>query len=250
MVPILRRCKPQNRLQQPVDVSRGAQIHSPYHQGDALERVVERGAEMIACRGVPSAEHHVPETFRFCPDFPQIRAIRFGLAKSERTGARDGLGHVEAERKGRAGRPALGRKNRIEPATGSRIDHGLAFMWGARGGGDVLAAAETGIDETVGFQAFEGGGVIGEAIGLPTHRLFPVEAEPVEVVEDRALEFRLAARAVDVLDAEQEAAVSGAGRAMAEQRGMGMAEMEKTCRTGRESRNYAGSEGEGHGGQE
>jgi hypothetical protein len=31
---------------------------------------------------------------------------------------------------------------------------------------------------------------------------------------------------------------------------MGVAEMEKTCRAGRESRNNLGSEGEGHGGQE
>jgi hypothetical protein len=31
---------------------------------------------------------------------------------------------------------------------------------------------------------------------------------------------------------------------------MGVAEMEKACRTGRESRNNLGSEGEGHGAQE
>jgi hypothetical protein len=31
---------------------------------------------------------------------------------------------------------------------------------------------------------------------------------------------------------------------------MGVAEMEKACRTGCESRNNLGSEGEGHGGQE
>jgi hypothetical protein len=31
---------------------------------------------------------------------------------------------------------------------------------------------------------------------------------------------------------------------------VGMAEMEKACRTGRESRNNPGFEGEGHGGQE
>jgi hypothetical protein len=31
---------------------------------------------------------------------------------------------------------------------------------------------------------------------------------------------------------------------------MGVAEVEKACRAGRESRNNLGSEGEGHGGQE
>lgn len=72
----------------------------------------------------------------------------------------------------------------------------------------------------------------------------------MKILKDRVLELRLAARAVDVLDAEQEAAVSFTRGAMAEQGGMGMAEMEKTCRAGRESRNNLGSEGEGHGGQE
>jgi hypothetical protein len=72
----------------------------------------------------------------------------------------------------------------------------------------------------------------------------------MEVVEDRGLEFRLAARAVDVLDPEQEATTGIVRDAVAEQSGVGMAEMEKACRTGRESRNNLGSEGEGHGGQE
>jgi hypothetical protein len=72
----------------------------------------------------------------------------------------------------------------------------------------------------------------------------------MEVVEDRGLEFRLAAHAVDILDAEQEAAVRIARGAMTEQRGASVAEVEKTCRTGRESRNNLGTEGEGHGGQE
>ena len=77
----------------------------------------------------------------------------------------------------------------------------------------------------------------------------------MEIVEDRRFEFRLAAGAVDILDAKQEAAGLGflgccARGAMAEQSGVSMAEMEKSCRTGRESRNNLGSEGEGHGGQE
>ncbi|GAB2178200.1 hypothetical protein DLREEDagr8_37580 [Dongia sp. agr-C8] len=87
-------------------------------------------------------------------------------------------------------------------------------------------------------------------VRLAAHRFFPIEAKPMKIVEDRALEFPLAAGAVDVLDAEQETAICLARGAMAEQGGMGMAEMEKACRTGRESRNYSGSEGEGHGGQE
>jgi hypothetical protein len=72
----------------------------------------------------------------------------------------------------------------------------------------------------------------------------------MEIVQDRRFEFRLAARAVDVLDAEQETAAHFTRNAMPEQGGVSMAEMENACRTGRESRNNLGSEGEGHGGQE
>ena len=72
----------------------------------------------------------------------------------------------------------------------------------------------------------------------------------MEIVINRRLKFRLAARAIDVLDAQQKPALRGARGAMAEQCGMGVTEMEKACRTGRESRNNLGSEGEGHGAQE
>ena len=86
-------------------------------------------------------------------------------------------------------------------------------------------------------------------VRLAAHRFFPINSEPMQVVEDRGLELRLAAGAIDVLDAEQETAAAFACDAMAEQGGTGVAEMEKACRAGRESRNNLGSEGEGHGGQ-
>ena len=87
-------------------------------------------------------------------------------------------------------------------------------------------------------------------VRLAAHRFFPINSEPMQVVEDRGLELRLAAGAIDVLDAEQETAACLARDAMTEQCRVGMAEMEKACRARRESRNNLGSEGEGHGGQE
>lgn len=160
------------------------------------------------------------------------------------------LGHIEAEREGCAGRFALRRKNRIEAAAGAWIDHGLALVWGTRGGSDIFAAAETGIDEALGFQLLQGRGVIGEMLGLAADRFLPVEAEPMQIVIESGFEFRATAGAVDVLDAQQKTPARFARGAMSEQGGMGVAEMEKPCRTRRESRNNLGSEGEGHGGQE
>jgi len=250
MVPILRRCKPQNRLQEPVQMGRGPQIFAADDQSHPLEMVVQGGAEVIARRRIAAAQHHVPEMFRFGPGFTQIGSVRFGLAEGERTGLPDRLCDIEAQREGGAGRLALGRKNRIEAAAGSGIDHGLAFMRRRGRGGDILAAAETGIKQAGGFEAFERCGVVGKMLRLSPHRLFPIDSQPMQILDERRFEFRLAARAVDILDAEQEAAAALTRGAMGEECGMSMAEMEKACRTGRESRNNLGSEGEGHGGQE
>ena len=69
---------------------------------------------------------------------------------------------------------------------------------------DLGAALETRIDQTLGRKLFERLAIVGEMLGLPPHRLFPGDAEPGEVLIDRGLEFRLAARRVDILDAQQE----------------------------------------------
>ena len=72
MVPILRRCKPQNRLQQAVQVGRGPQVLAPNDQCHPLQMVVEGGAEMIARGRIAATQHDVPETFRFDPGFPRV----------------------------------------------------------------------------------------------------------------------------------------------------------------------------------
>ena len=43
-----------------------------------------------------------------------------------------------------------------------------------------------------------------KVLGLPPHRHFPFNAEPGEVLDYRGLEFRPAARGVDVLDPQQQ----------------------------------------------
>jgi len=207
--------------------------------------VVQGGAEVIAGGYVATAQNHVPETFRVGPGLAE-RPFRFGIAKRERTGLAGGFRDIEAQGEGMPGGLALGRKNRIETAASSGIDHRLALMGRTGRRGDVLPAAETGIDEVHGLQTIERRSIVVEMLRLPTHRLFPVEAEPGEVVVDCRFEFGTAARAVDVLDAEEEAAFRGLGYAPAEQRGIGMAEVEMACRTGRESRNNPGSRGRCH----
>ena len=65
---------------------------------------------------------------------------------------------------------------------------------------------------------------------LPPHRLFPRDAEPGEVLVDRRLVFRPAARRVDVLDAQQQPPAGGARHVEIEQRRQRMAEMQIAVR--------------------
>jgi hypothetical protein len=87
-------------------------------------------------------------------------------------------------------------------------------------------------------------------VGLAAHRSFPIEAEPGKVVGEVGLEFGAAAGAVDILDAEQKPAGILLRRAITQERGIGVAEMEMACRTWRESRNYPGAGRKDHAGQE
>src|SRR5262249_15038420 len=99
---------------------------------------------------------------------------------------------------------------------------------------DLGAGAEAGIEQAARFEPRERGAIIVHVLGLAAHRLLPGEAEPGEGLEDRRLEFRPAARAVDVLDAEQETA-AGAGGSRGEQRRVCVAEMQIPGRAGRET---------------
>ena len=73
--------------------------------------------------------------------------------------------------------------------------------------------------------------------GLAPHRLFPRDAEPGEVFVDRRLEFRPAARRVDVLDAQQEAPAHLARHLEIDQRRERVTEMQVAVGRRRETEN-------------
>jgi hypothetical protein len=72
---------------------------------------------------------------------------------------------------------------------------------------------------------------------LPPHRRFPGYPQPGEVFVDRRLEFRPAARRVDILDPQQESSADPAGQVEVQQRRIGVAKMEVAVRARRESEN-------------
>ena len=70
--------------------------------------------------------------------------------------------------------------------------------------GQVPAGLEAAIDQAPRLQLLQRGLVVRQMLGLPAHRLFPGQAQPGEVVENRRLVFRAAACRVDVFEAQQE----------------------------------------------
>ena len=82
--------------------------------------------------------------------------------------------------------------------------------------------------------------VVVEMLALAPHRLFPGDAEPRQVLVDRLLVFRPAARGVDILDAQQEPAAGRARHVEIEQRGERMAEMQIAVRARREAEDGTG----------
>src|SRR5690348_16105927 len=111
-------------------------------------------------------------------------AFRFGIAERQWTGLRQRLRDVETQRERIATGFARGRKIRMEIAAGAGIDRAFTGMRGAGGRGDVLAAAEAGIEDAERFQPGQSGAVIVEMVGLAPDRLFPGKAEPGEVFEE------------------------------------------------------------------
>jgi len=155
--------------------------------------------------------------------------------------------HVEPERVVVAGRDARGAGRRVDGAARPRIDRAVGArrrrVRRTRRGvdlrGDLAARAEAGIDEPGRLQPREGDAVVVEVIRLPSRRPIPDEAEPRQVLEDRGLELRAAARAVDVLDAEEEDAAARPRLALGEERGVTVAQVQQPRRGRREARDDA-----------
>ena len=74
---------------------------------------------------------------------------------------------------------------RGEMTAGAGIERAFVAMRRAARGRDILAGAEAGIDQPPFAQAREGRCISLTARRLAQHRLFPVEAKPMQILEDR-----------------------------------------------------------------
>jgi hypothetical protein len=96
--------------------------------------------------------------------------------------------------------------------------------------GDLGAALEAWIDQAHAFERGQRGAISVEMVGLPLHRLFPLKAEPGQVLVDRRLVLGSAARSVDILDAQQQPAARSPRHVGIQQRRQRMAEMQVAVR--------------------
>ena len=131
-------------------------------------------------------------------------------------------------------RPAQVR--RFAPAAGAGIERALGPVRRGEARGDVGAGAETGIEQALPAQPAERRLVQVQAPGLPGHRPVPAQAEPFEVPQDRLDMLGPGAGAVDILDAQGEAAAMRPRVIVRLDRRPGMAQVQAPRRARRESR--------------
>src|SRR6187431_2274814 len=100
---------------------------------------------------------------------------------------------------------------------------------------DVGAALEAWIDEPLRLKSCQRIAIGVEILGLAPYRLLPGNPEPVEVLVDRLLELRAAARGVDILHAQQEPSADVARHLEIDQRRERVTEMQIAVRARRKA---------------
>ena len=133
-----------------------------------------------------------------------------------------GFGQVQTKRPGSMARVAAG----------AGIDRAIgALLRGGQGCADIGAGAGAVVGQAQVGQLGQGCIVSRLPGGLVQDRNLPIQAKPVQIVENRGLPFGFAAGAVDILDPEQEAVATRGG----DYGGIGMAQMQRAGRRGGEA---------------
>ena len=171
--------------------------------------------------------------------------LRPPRAKRQRPGAAGALPPCPAA--AREARPARDRaraQRAGQRAAGAGIDgpvRPVRRRWPTRG--DVGAGAEARIEQARAAQRVQRRAVVRQVRRLHAHRAVPIEAEPGRSSTIAGRVFRPAAAGIDVLQPQQEAPARLARPPPGEQRRMGVAEMQKPGRAGREARDDGHAEG-------
>jgi hypothetical protein len=202
----------QQGLQQALDVGGLEQVLAADHVGDPLQGVVQHHGQVIGHPDVLAGQDDVAGGLGTGGD-------QAGLAVGPRAFL-DEAQVIEAAQR------AAGRVQRQPPGEGLAALQPRGLLVGMQRTADerlgrlvrraadvqLLAGAKAAIDQALVAQHVDGPVIVGQVLGLAAHRLFPFQAQPGQVLQDRGLEFGTAAGGVDVLDPQHEPAVRRPGR--------------------------------------
>ena len=177
--------------------------------------VVNDYRQMVARRQIAAAQDDV------APDRGLSHTLRgdgalaeFAPDKRLRRGG-ERAPHVEAEGRPFAAREARAPFGGLKRAAGPGVERRAVGVAPAlRGARDVGPAAKAGIDKPFVVEPYERRRVIVAMLALAARRRFEAKTEPCEIVDDRGLVLRLATRAVQVFNAQQQAPLRLGGEAL------------------------------------
>jgi len=250
VVAVARFGKPEQRLQEPMDCGRGLKVAPAYDIGHALQRVVDDDRQMIARRKIAPPENNVAPGLGRRLDARGTRALAiFDPGEAARRGL-ERAPHVEPEGGFAAADKPLALLGRGKRAAGSGIEgRAIRIALAARRAGDLGTGAEAGIDEALARETRERRSIVAAMLALPAMGRGKAKPEPGEVVDDRRLETGLAARAVEVLDAQKHEPAGLRREARVHERGIGVAEMERSVGRRGETEDRRDESVSGHGGE-
>ena len=236
MVPITRPGTAEKRLQQTMDCGRGDEVAPARDVGHTLQRVVDHHRQVIARSQIATLEDNIAPNLRRRPMPRGNGALAiFSPAKIRQHGV-ERAPHVEAERGPIAAGEAVARMRPGERAAGSGVKRrAIRVAPSVRGARDLGAAAKTGIDKPVLIKARERRRIVVAMLALSARRRGKTKSKPAQIVFDGSLESRLAARMVQVLNAQQHASAQFVGEALVDKGGISVAEMERAVRRRRET---------------
>ena len=214
------------------------EVAPAYHMADTLQGVVDHDREVVARRGIFASDDDVAPARRVSLNRagftigagPGLVPIEFTAEMRQR-----GL-HVEPPCKGLAVSHApTALRHTAFAVERRRMRHtvgvarpGRAVLLGFGDEGACRGAAREGrVDDSPVDQRVERRTVVVKMVGLPANRLLPIESQPGEIVAYGTFELGLAARRINVLDAQQKAAACICRHVMVEHGGIGVAQMQR-----------------------
>ena len=241
MVPITRPGKAEKRLQHAMDCRRGDEVAPARDVRHTLQRVVDHHRQVIARSQIATLQDNIAPNLRPRPMLRGNGALAiFSPAKIRRRGVERAL-HVEAERGPIAAGEAVARMRPGERAAGSGVKRrAIRVAPSVRGARDLRAAAKTAVDKAALIKMRERRRIVVAMLALPARRRGKAKSKPGQIVSDGGLESRLAARMVQVFNAQQHAPTQFVAEAFVDEGGIGVAEMERAIRRRREAQDRRG----------